>query len=59
MPKIEKVFTLEITPERFLNSCSPIELIELDMLLGSPRYQSKMKEEELGGKQLRIDDPLP
>jgi hypothetical protein len=42
MPRIDKIFTLEITPEQFLKACSAHELIELDMLLQSPRYQRKM-----------------
>lgn len=29
MPKIDKVFTLEITPERFVNSCDAQEFQEL------------------------------
>lgn len=43
MPKIEKLFTLEISPERFLDACSPIELTELQLLISSPRYQNKMQ----------------
>lgn len=42
MPKINKAFHLEVTVEQFLNACSAIELKELDLLLCSPRYQSKM-----------------
>jgi hypothetical protein len=42
MPKIDKVLTLEISPEQFLNSCSATELQELEQLLYSYRYQSKM-----------------
>ena len=33
MPKIQKQFHLEITVEQFLNSCSLLELQELDLLL--------------------------
>ncbi|WP_417365602.1 hypothetical protein [Flavobacterium beibuense] len=43
MTKIQKAFTLEITPEQFLNSCSPGELMELEVLILSPRYQALMK----------------
>lgn len=42
MPKIDKVITLEIRPEQYLNSCSALELQELDMLLNSYRFQTKM-----------------
>jgi predicted RNA-binding protein associated with RNAse of E/G family len=42
MPRIDKIFTLEITPEQFLKACSAAELIELDLLLQSPRFQRKM-----------------
>lgn len=52
MPKIEKVFSLEITPERFLIACSPEELMEIDMLLSSPRFQHKMNHNELYGDSL-------
>ena len=43
MPKIQKVFTLDVSPEKFLNACSREELIELDLLLSKPIYQDKMK----------------
>ncbi|WP_026946158.1 hypothetical protein [Algoriphagus marincola] len=33
MPKLSKQFYLEITVEQFLNSCSYLELQELDLLL--------------------------
>jgi hypothetical protein len=33
MPTINKVFTLEVTVEKFLESCSLTELREIDMLL--------------------------
>lgn len=32
MPKIDKIFTLEITPERFVEACSEIELNEVFLL---------------------------
>lgn len=44
MPRIQKIFTLEVSVEKFLENCSTTELIELDLLLNSPRYQEKMKE---------------
>jgi hypothetical protein len=43
MPKVDKMFSLEITTEQFLQVCSPQELIEIDLLLNSPRFQNKMK----------------
>lgn len=42
MPKIEKVFTLEITPEQFLNSCSSNELQEIVLLINSNYFQNKI-----------------
>lgn len=35
MPKIEKLYTLEITPERFVEACSDSELYELYLLIDS------------------------
>ena len=42
MPKLDKMFSLEITPEQFLRNCSREELIETDLLLNSPYYQKQM-----------------
>lgn len=42
MPRINKPFTLEVTPEQFLNNCSPEELREVDLLLSKPMYQARM-----------------
>ena len=42
MPKLDKIFTLEVTPEQFLRNCSKTELIETDLLLQSPHYQIRM-----------------
>jgi hypothetical protein len=42
MPKIDKVISLEISPEQYLNSCSALELQELEMLIQSPRFRNKM-----------------
>lgn len=33
MPKLEKLFTLEVTVEQFLRACSETELQEVDLLL--------------------------
>lgn len=43
MPKIDKVISIEIRPEQYLNSCSAVELQELEILIQSPRYQNKMR----------------
>jgi len=50
MPKISKVFKIEITPERFIDACSDTELKELDLLLQSPRFQQRLKATEIGFK---------
>lgn len=42
MPTITKVLSVTITPEQFLENCSDNEIKELDLLLQSPRYQSKI-----------------
>ena len=42
MPKLDKMFSLEVTPEQFLRNCSKVELIELDLLLNSAHYQMRM-----------------
>lgn len=57
MPRITKHFELEITPERFLEACSILELQELDMLLQSPRYQDKLTAHR---RQMKMEfDQLP
>lgn len=33
MPKVDKIFTIDISPENFLRACSPEELQEVDLLL--------------------------
>ena len=33
MPTLNKVYTLTITPEQFIEACSDVELQELEMLL--------------------------
>ena len=42
MPIVNKVYTLEITVERFLDACDEIELQEVELLIKSPRYRAKM-----------------
>lgn len=44
MPKLNKIYTLTITPEQFIEACSDIELQELQMLLDAPRFQKKLEE---------------
>lgn len=46
MPKLNKIFTLEITPELFLNNCSPTELREIDTLIQSMYYLRRMNSRE-------------
>ncbi|WP_417365959.1 hypothetical protein [Flavobacterium beibuense] len=55
MPNIQKQFLLEVTPEQFLNACSPSELMELEVLIAAPRYQAMMKHPE--GPMLPIINP--
>lgn len=43
MPTISKLYTLTITPEQFLDNCSELELKELDLLIQSERYQSRIR----------------
>lgn len=43
MPKLNRTYTLEITPEQFLNSCSPVELQEISLLLNNNFYQSRLQ----------------
>jgi hypothetical protein len=43
MPTIQKIFTIEVTPEKFLEYCSQTELMEVDMLLNSERFQRRIK----------------
>jgi hypothetical protein len=53
MPELTKVFTIQVTPERFLEACSDNELKELDLLLASERYQRRIREpqkKEIGFK---------
>ena len=50
MPKHTQVINIEITPERFLESCSDDELKEVDLLIQSERYQMRIKSKEIGFK---------
>lgn len=44
MPSLDKVFTLSVTVEQFLNACSDVELQELDLLL--PKYLKRIPTDE-------------
>ena len=46
MPKITQINEVLITPERFLNACSPEELQEIELLIQKPHYQDKMDPEQ-------------
>jgi hypothetical protein len=43
MPNITQTNYIHITPEKFLDACSDLELMELDLLLTSPRYQNRIR----------------
>ena len=59
MPKLDKMFTLEVTPEQFLRNCSKEELIETDLLLNSPGYLKKMYGSVDREKKLETLNSLP
>lgn len=42
MPKIERIFTLEITPERFVDACSDVELQTLSLELDRELHRRKV-----------------
>lgn len=43
MPKITQVYSIDITPEKFLENCSDLELMEIDMLIQSKRFQERIE----------------
>jgi len=47
MPKVYDTIVLDVTPERFLNACSQTELVEVQLLLHSNRFQKKMRGEKV------------
>lgn len=51
MPKITEVHLIDITPEKFLENCSPLELREIDHLIQAPRFRVRMDQTE--------EDPRP
>lgn len=56
MPKITQVNQIEVSPEKFLKSCTKEELIETELLLSSPYYQQLMQEES--GELVNMQLPL-
>ncbi len=42
MPKISQTILHDITVKKFLDACDQTELLEIDLLLGTQEYQSKM-----------------
>jgi len=64
MPKISKVFELEVSPDKFLANCSPEELYETWLLINNNRYQSLINKIESGSslnhsKNIDIRDSCP
>lgn len=43
MSSIKKIFSLEITPEQFLMSCSPVELMEINILIQGDFFSKRME----------------
>lgn len=44
MPKITQIHLIEISPEKFLEACNPVELQEIELLISSPRFQVRMED---------------
>jgi hypothetical protein len=42
MPKVQKVFTLDVNPNTYLRACSTEELVELQLLMSKPEFQNKI-----------------
>lgn len=53
MPNITKTIFLEVTPEQFLEACTPSELMEVDILIQNAHFQNKMNDHDSG--QLAVD----
>ena len=47
MPRLTKVFKLEVTLEQFLDACDSDELQEIEILLSKKRYQEKIQRDRL------------
>jgi len=58
MPRLQKQFNLEVTPEQFLHACSGIELQELELLIQAPRFREKMNPEGIFDRPHK-DRPKP
>ena len=43
MPTIYGAYQIDIYPDKYLDKCSPEELMEIDLLLSTPKYQDRMK----------------
>jgi hypothetical protein len=52
MPKIDKILTLEIKPEQFLENCSLLELQEIELLVAT---YIRRKELELNNLKKRLE----
>lgn len=48
MPRITEIHLIEVSPEKFLESCSPEELYEIHILMAGERYQQIIREFEDG-----------
>jgi hypothetical protein len=46
MPTLNKVYTLTITPEQFVEACSDVELEELQLLLDRKKQNQFIKENQ-------------
>lgn len=51
MPEITRHTKITISPEQFLNACTPGEVYEVMLLLSSPRFQTMLDEFEERPKQ--------
>ena len=58
MPKITEVHLIEITPEKFLENCSPVELMEIDHLIQSPRFRVRMDQQEENPRPANYPDQI-
>lgn len=50
MPFIHSMNTIDVSVEKFLDACSPSELMELRMLLFSPRFNPEVDIEPLAAE---------
>lgn len=42
MPTIYGAYQIDISPDKYLDKCSPEELMEIDLLLSTSKYQDRM-----------------